>query len=116
MRDRRCMSRLALFAVAAAACGTTITVSQINTPPSGARRHAGDDVEVLSGSAPARAHVDVAILVAHRGQDTFEQALAQLKIDAGAIGCDAIAIDKVARSAAFIEPEELTVTCVMYKT
>jgi hypothetical protein len=83
---------------------------------SGIRRHTGEEVEVLSGSAPSRPHVDVAILVAHRGDDSFEQALAKVKADAGALGCDAIVIDKVARSARDIAPDELTATCVMYKT
>jgi hypothetical protein len=102
-----------IWLVALAACGTTISETRLNPTPDSARRHAPAEVEVLA-SAPLRAHVDVAMLIAARQTDTSEEAIAQLRARAGEIGCDAIVIAPVGKVSAGHNPDEFSATCVVY--
>jgi len=97
-----------------AACGTTITETRLNPTPSNARRHTADEIEMLAAGSPARPHVDVAILIVSRRQDTQDEALAQLRATAGAMGCDALVISPIGRVGAGLNPDQLSATCVVY--
>lgn len=97
-----------------AACGTTITETRLNPTPSNARRHAAQEVEMLASGPPARPHVDVAILIVSRQADPLDEALAELRATAGAMGCDALVVAPTGHVAAGMSPGQLSATCVVY--
>ena len=108
------MRCIVLALLAAASCATTISETLLNPTPPYARQHPPEQVEVLA-SAPAQPHVDVAILIAARGTDTAEDAIAQLRARAGVIGCNAIVVAPLGKVGAGVAPGELSATCVVYQ-
>jgi hypothetical protein len=79
-----------------AACGASVTRTDINAPPRPmAARHPAT-VEVFTSGAPMRPHVDVAVLEAEESS-SFSQAstgdmIVALRRKAGAMGCDGVVV------------------------
>ncbi len=79
-----------------AACGSSITRTDINPAPKPMPPRPAASVEVFSSGAPARPHVDVAILEVEESSsfsvsDTGEM-VSHLRSRAAAMGCDGVVI------------------------
>lgn len=82
--------------VLAAACGTTIHETTLNPSPYPLRSRPPAMVELYTSGAPARPHVDVALLEAEEASgfstDRTPEMLTKLRERGGQMGCDAIVV------------------------
>ncbi len=102
--------RLAAFFVLATGCGVTLSTTTINPAPRAATARDPATVEVYTAGPPPRPRVDVSMTwadVNQQSSDPFGEMLGELRKQAGALGCDALIIQ---RSAAF----SMLATCAMY--
>ena len=80
-------------------CGTFVDFTPINDPPHPLRARSAASVEVLSSGAPARPHVDVALVEVEQTHSLNEQGtglmIQRMREQAAAIGCDAIVLNGV---------------------
>jgi hypothetical protein len=110
--------RLALLALLGA-CGTMIEQTPINPPPIPMAPRAASAVELFTSGAPARAHVDVALLLARPASafsdGTEADVIAELRQRAADLGCDGLVVTAIQDSARFKMPHaEVTATCIVY--
>jgi len=77
-------------------CGTFVDFTPLNDPPRALSPRAPESVEVLSSGAPARPHVDVALVEAEQTHSLNEQGtglmIRRMREQAAALGCDAIVL------------------------
>lgn len=112
------LARLALLS-SLCACGTAIRQTPVNSPPIPMAPRAAAAVEVFTSGAPARPHVDVALLEA-QPESAFSgsvnaEVIEQLRQRAGELGCDGLVLMTIQDSARFRIPHaELTATCIVY--
>jgi hypothetical protein len=91
------MNKLSLLALLAfAACGTTIRETQVNSAPRPMPPRSPASVELFTSGAPARPHVDVALIEAEE-QSSFSTSrtpdmLNRLRERGAQRGCDAIVV------------------------
>ncbi len=120
----------ALMFIALAACGTSITRTDLNPPPRPLAARPASSVEVFTSGAPARPHVDVALLEAEEasGWSTASTGdmIGSLRARAASMGCDAVVISgATSRDPGIADKESLFVehprgrkglfaTCVVY--
>ena len=80
-------------------CGTFVDFTPLNDPPHALSPRSAGTVEVLSSGAPARPHVDVAIVEAEQTRSLNEQGtglmIRRMRERAAALGCDAIVLGGV---------------------
>jgi len=110
-------------------CGTFVDFTPINDPPHALRPRSAGMVEVLSSGAPARPHVDVAIVEAEQTRGLNEQGtglmIRRMREQAAALGCDAIVLGgvtdhqgaKPGSGWALVDPgsTKRQATCVVYE-
>ena len=96
---RPILSSMLLSAALLAGCGTYADFTPINEPPHALRPRSARSVEVLASGAPARPHVDVAIVEVEQTHSFNAQGtglmIQRLRQQAAAIGCDAIVLGGV---------------------
>ena len=101
---------LTLGLLVVSGCGTFVTETRLNPTPRPLAPRAPESVEIFASSGPARAHVDVALLVASQNDGTGTAAIVQsLRARAGAMGCDALFIMGMQEGGRLIQA-----TCVVY--
>ena len=89
---RRVVLSVALL-LAVAGCGTFVSETQLNPAPQALPPRGPQAVEIYSSSAPARAHVDVALLEVSQNDGQGTGAMIQLLRErAGEMGCDAVVL------------------------
>jgi hypothetical protein len=104
-------------------CGTWVTDTQLNPAPRPLVPRGYDSVEVFSSAAPARPHVDVALLKVDQtnamDDHLGEVMIQRLRERAGAMGCDAVFIGATQERAA---PDlfnsgsrTMSATCIVYR-
>jgi hypothetical protein len=90
------LSRTVFGLVFALGCGTTVTATQINSPPHALYARPSASVEMFSSGPPERPHVDIALVQAtlDSGFSTDDDAvlLAKLRERAAVMGCDALVV------------------------
>ena len=99
--------RTVLVAACLASGCVSVSITEINRPPHPLSKRLSADVEVFTSNAPARSHVDVAVITAD-GDASLDKFIATLREKAAAIGCDAISIQPVVQQA------HLAGTCIVY--
>lgn len=102
--------RLAAFSVLAAGCGVTLSTTTINSAPRAMTGRDPATVEVYTAGPPARPRVDVSMTWADLGglsTDPFGDMLGELRRQAGALGCDALIVQRTTAHA-------MVATCAMY--
>jgi len=102
--------RLAAFFVLAAGCGVTLSTTAINPAPRATTGRDPATVEVYTAGPPPRPRVDVSMTWADLGGpslDPFGDMLGELRKQAGALGCDALIVQRTTAQA-------MVATCAMY--
>jgi hypothetical protein len=102
--------RLVAFFVLATGCGVTLSTTTINPAPRATTGRDPATVEVYTAGPPARPRVDVSMTWAELGApstDPFGDMLGELRKQAGALGCDALIVQ---RNSA----QTMVATCAMY--
>jgi hypothetical protein len=102
--------RLAAFAVFATGCGITLTTTTINPAPRATTARDPATVEVYTAGPPPRPRVDVSITWAQLGSpstDPFRDMIGELRKQAGALGCDALIIQRTS-------VQTMVATCAIY--
>jgi hypothetical protein len=105
-----CAMRLAVLAVLATGCGIALNTTAINPAPRATTARDPATVEVYTGGPPPRPRVDVSITWAQLGSpstDPFREMLGELRRQAGALGCDALIVQR-------ISVQTMVATCAMY--
>jgi hypothetical protein len=102
--------RLAAVLVLATGCGVSLSTTAINPAPRAAIARDPATVEVYTAGPPARPRVDVSMTWADLGgptTDPFGDMLRELRKQAGALGCDALIVQRTSG-------REMVATCAMY--
>jgi hypothetical protein len=91
------MKQIALALVLVAGCGTSITATMVNAPPHPMGPRPPASVELFTSGAPARPHVDVALLEAEQTSSSVSthgtpEMLTKLRERGAQMGCDGIVI------------------------
>lgn len=119
-----------LMFITLTACGTSITRTDLNPAPRPLAARPASSVEVFTSGAPARPHVDVALLEAEESSSwstaSTGDMIGSLRARAASIGCDAVVISAAtSRDPGITDKESLFVehprgrkglfaTCVVY--
>ncbi len=89
-----------------AACVGEVTMDPIQDAPHAMKQRDPDDVQLFTAGAPAREHVDVAVLHAPYGL-TNDERIAQLHASAARMGCDGLVLQN--------SDAGWTGTCIVYR-
>jgi hypothetical protein len=88
--------KLLLPLLLAAGCGTSITATQVNAPPRPMGPRPAATVEMFTSGAPAKPHVDVALLEAEEASSLSTHGTAEmlnkLRERGAQMGCDGIVV------------------------
>ncbi|HEY1550909.1 MAG TPA: hypothetical protein VGG28_23935 [Kofleriaceae bacterium] len=114
--------RYAIVLVLLGACGVNVYETPINAPPAAMTARAPTSVEVFTSGAPARAHVDIAVLQAEPETGLADSSgtnlVGKLRATAAAMGCDGLVVTQLDshHPGAFEANETHTAsgTCVMW--
>lgn len=116
--------KLALLCVVLAGCGTSIQATAINPAPHVLAPRPTESVEVFTSGAPARPHVDVALLEAEQDSsyslDDTGAMLAKLRERGAAMGCDALVFHGLSSSSEELVGDQVQsrkgvyATCIVY--
>ena len=126
------LSKLVVTSLLLAGCGTSIQATQLNAAPRPMSPRPAASVELFTTARPTQPYVDVALIEAEQsssysGHDTPEM-LAELRVRAGDMGCDAIIFNGMSSRGPGIGAAERLVnnqptdrkgvyaTCIMYTT
>jgi hypothetical protein len=104
------MRLAAIFLLASSGCGVMLSTTTINPAPRATTARDPASVEVYTAGPPARQRVDVSMTWAQLGgpsTNPFGDMLGELRKQAGALGCDALIVQ---RNSA----ETMVATCAMY--
>ena len=102
--------RLAAFFVLATGCGVSLTTTQVNPAPRAMTPRDPATVEVYTAGPPPRPRLDVSMTwaaVTSPTLDPFGDMLGELRKQAGALGCDALIVQRTSLQA-------MAATCAMY--
>jgi hypothetical protein len=102
--------RLAAFVVLATGCGVTLNTTTVNSAPHVMTGRDPATVEVYTAGPPARPRVDVSMTWADVGgpsMDPVGDLLGELRKQAGALGCDALIVQRTTAQA-------MVATCAVY--
>ena len=105
-----CAMRFAALLVLATGCGVTLNTTTINPTPHPTTARDPATVEVYTAGPPPRPRVDVSMTWADLGgpsTDPFGDMLGEMRKQAGALGCDALIVQRTSA-------REMVATCAVY--